>query len=72
MEDVNAGAETDTLAIPDYEPEYESVAINVVDYRLASCMQLAEALDEQERPTTHREKHNSVLVRGSIHPSGSR
>ena len=32
---VKAGIETDAAGIPGYEPEYESLAINVADYRSA-------------------------------------
>ena len=32
---LEAGVETDAARIPGYEPEYESLAINVADYRFA-------------------------------------
>jgi hypothetical protein len=32
---LKAGVETDAARIPGYEPEYESLAINVADYRFA-------------------------------------
>jgi hypothetical protein len=35
VEEANAGTDGDTSRIPDYEPDYENVAINVADYQFA-------------------------------------